>query len=540
MPCQELFLVTTLHIPFRAGSILASEAGPENSLVTGAGKDSNWIDFSDIVMADVDYDSEEEEMLARSEELRALEKDDGHDHVDADGGGGDDDDREEFSQSQYSKGGSSHRSGDYSRSQGDYSRGHRGQGDDKSEEEEEDDDEEEYSRSQYSDDYSGHDERSYHTERSRRSQASAYSHHSQASDYSQRSRDSAASGSRDSASESQTSKSKSKKEKPTSKSKKFDPFAPVDPDRLSTDISKEEEEQLLAYQTPPVPLQLSGRYLRGPFGRGDIRNVLLGSSGQNGQGGRSDGGMVKMSRKKREGIIREAGRELNLGPLIVYDDDDDGTAKKPAGALIYGCCGPSPSSSAPPSAVSDPLGLHTDAAGATDKPVVTAADLLRWLTTLVHHHSVRRILCLLDEGELKSIAPPAGYRQMVESQLAGGIQQVTLCDLSQPGARDVALGAMEEAVRAGERIAVHCGDEHRTGTVLALWLCRYGEGGMVGEGEGDGGGDDADGAAVWRMRPEEAVARVVAEAARAGVSRQPVLEQVRALVEERCLPPSQT
>ena len=488
-------------------------------------------------MADVDYDSEEEEMLARSEELRALEEKDDGGHGEGTGGGGDggDDDGEEHSQSQYSQGGSSYRSGDYSRSKGDYSRGHGGPDDnDESDDDEEEDDEEDCDS----------DERSCHAERSRRSQASAYSHHSQASDYSQRSRDSAASGSRDSASESKTSKSKSKKGKSkSSKSMKFDPFAPIDPDRLSTDISKEEEEQLLAYQTPPVPLQFSGRYLRGPFGTGDIRNVLRGSSGQ---GGRSDGGMVKMSRKERDGIIREAGKELNLGPLIVYDDDG-GTAKKQAGALIYGCRGPSSSFPAQPSAMSDPLGLHTDAAGATDKPIVTAADLLRWLTTLVQHHSFRRILCLLDEAELQSIAPPAGYKKMVESYR--GVQHVTLCDLSQPGARDVALGAMEEAVRAGERIAVHCSggeQDRRTANVLALWMCRYGEGDMVGEGErkGGGGGDDdavdVAGAAVWRMRPEEAVARVVAEAARAGVSRQPDLEQVRALVEEGCLPPSQT
>ena len=476
-------------------------------------------------MADVDYDSEEEEMLARSEELRVLEKDDDGGHVDADGGGGGDDDDNGEEYSQYSKGGSSHRSGE------------RNDFPDESDDDEGEGDEEDGDSDEYS-----HDERSHHTERSRRSQASASSHHSQASDDSHnRSRDSAASGSTADKSSGKSSgkekkgKSKSKEAKAKSKSKKFDPFAPVDPDRLSTDISKAEEEQLLAHRTPPVPLQFSGRYLRGPFGTGDVRNVLLGSSGQ---AGRDGDGVVKMSRKKREGIIREAGKELNLGPLIVYDDDD-GTAKKKAGALIYGCCGPSSSFIAPPLAVSDPLGLHTDADATTDKPIVTAADLLRWLTTLVHHHSVRRILCLLNEAELQSIAPPAGYRQMVASYR--GVHHVTLCDLSQPGARDVALGAMEEAVRAGERIAVHCGGgEHRTGTVLALWLCRYGDGAMEGEGGESSAAVDADGAAVWRMRPEEAVARVVAEAARAGVSRQPDLEQVRALVEERCLPPSQT
>ena len=494
-------------------------------------------------MADVDYDSEEEEMLARSEELRALEEDDG--------GGDIHDDDGEYSQSQggsqYSKGGSSFRSGDYSRSEGgsSYRSGQRNDypDDDESDDVEEEGDDDDYDSEEYShdDDHSGHDERSHRSRASayshhsqasnysRRSEASKYSHDSRASDYSHRSRDSAASGSRSSANESKKSKTKKKKSKSSksSKPKKFDPFEPVDPDRLSAHITKEEEEQMLAYQTPPVPLQFSGRYLRGPFGTGNIRNVLLGGGG--GSGGRDGGGVVKVSRKERDGMIREGARELNLGPLIVYDDGGGKAGEdRTPGSLIYGCRGPSPSSSAPPSVTSDPLGLHTDAA--IDKPIVTAADLLRWLTALVHYHSVRRILCLLDEAELQAIAPPAGYRQMLESYR--GVQRVTLCDLSQPGARDVALGAIEEAVRAGERIAVHCGGgEHHTGTVLALWLCRYGEGGMSGE---VNAAVDADGAVEWRMRPEEAVARVVAEATRAGVVRHPDLEQVRALVKEGC------
>jgi len=48
---------------------------------------------------------------------------------------------------------------------------------------------------------------------------------------------------------------------------------------------------------------------------------------------------------------------------------------------------------------------------------------------------------------------------------------------------------------------------------------------------------DADNAAMWTLRvsPEEAVKRVVAEAARAGLSRHLVVEQVRALIEDYCL-----
>mmetsp|Transcript_13939 Transcript_13939/g.40069 ORF Transcript_13939/g.40069 Transcript_13939/m.40069 type:complete len:362 (+) Transcript_13939:290-1375(+) len=313
---------------------------------------------------------------------------------------------------------------------------------------EDDDDSSHYSESDGGND----DERSYHTERSQRSQTSSYSHGTATTGGSAKK---------------SRGKKKSKRKSNKSKSSKSD-----EPDKLSTIISKEEEDQLLAYNAPPVPYQFSGQYLRGAFGVGDL-NVL---------GDRARGGAIRMSRKQRDALIQEGGLDLNIGPLIVHDDDGDqdkdnggeisgngGNSTKcgvkvPArpGSLIYGCRGPAPSSTSPPP---DPLGLNINSI--TDKPVVTAADFLRWLTSLVHHHSIRRILCLLNATELQAIAPPAGYQRMVESQ---GIH-VTMCDVCRLGARDVALKAMEEAVQAGERIAAHCsGGEHRTGNAMALWL----------------------------------------------------------------------
>ena len=475
--------------------------------------------FNKSSMAD-DYDSDEEEMLARADELRALE---------ADGVDGNDDD---YSASQQGNGGkASRRSSAYSGYSG-YSgqSGYSGEGGGRSyrsdaydDEDYDDDGQGHYDRDQDEDDHDedeDEDERSYHTQRSHRSQASAYSHHTHDTTGSTTAK--------------KSSDKKSKKKETKSKSRKQS--EPDRPDQLSTIISKEDDDQLLAYNAPPVPLRFSSQYLRGPFGVGEANVQVLGggSGGTNG---------IKMSRKQRERFIKD-GLGLNIGPLIVYDDDcdenDNGSKDagdgKPStvrpGSLIYGCRGPASSSTSPSSSASDPLGLYTNIGNTSGTPFITAADLLRWLTCLIHHHSIRRILCLLNSTELQSIAPPAGYQRLVESQ---GAKVTMLGDLTQPGARDMALGAMEGAVRAGERIATHCsGGEHRTGNVMALWLCRHGDGQVVDEDSVDDGTDEV--ARTVMMSPEEAVKRVAAEASRAGVSRHPDVEQVRTLLEEGELP----
>ena len=507
-----------------------------------------------------EYDSDEEEMLARADELAALEADD---------------DGEDYSASQqgdgasYRSGGASYKSGSqggpasrrssaysgysersehsgrYSGDSGEEGVDGRSYRSDAYEDDEDDDgyddddgqgrydhDDEEDEDDDYHEDEEDDDdeeERSYHTQRSHRSQTSAYSHHSQHSQRSHHSHGTADSGGT-ATKKSGGKKSKSKKKKKT----RFQSSEPERPDQLSTIISKEEEERLLAYNSPPVPLRFSSQYLRGPLGVAEANVPVLGG-GEN---------RIKMSRKQRDKILKD-GLVLNVGPLIVYDDDDDddkgdgdgNPAPIRPGSLIYGCRGPAPSSTSPPStAVSDPLGLHTaDDTGNTttsSNPIITAADLLRWLTSLVHHHSIRHVLCLLNSTELQSIAPPAGYQRLVESQL--GVPKVTMVsDLTHEGARDAVLGAMEEAVRAGERIAVHCsGGEHRTGNVLALWLCRHGDGQLV-DIVGDSGEYGTDEVTrTMAMSPEEAVQRVVAEASRAGVSRHPDVKQVQSLLEE--------
>ena len=51
----------------------------------------------------------------------------------------------------------------------------------------------------------------------------------------------------------------------------------------------------------------------------------------------------------------------------------------------------------------------------------------------------------------------------------------TMCNLSIPGSKDIALNALRDAVENKECIAVHCsGGEGRTGVILGLWCSSVG------------------------------------------------------------------
>eukprot|EP00586_Coscinodiscus_wailesii_P022047 CAMPEP_0172498026 /NCGR_PEP_ID=MMETSP1066-20121228/108382_1 /TAXON_ID=671091 /ORGANISM="Coscinodiscus wailesii, Strain CCMP2513" /LENGTH=164 /DNA_ID=CAMNT_0013271125 /DNA_START=75 /DNA_END=566 /DNA_ORIENTATION=+ len=129
---------------------------------------------------------------------------------------------------------------------------------------------------------------------------------------------------------------------------------------------------------------------------------------------------------------------------------------------------PSPKFNFGPASKRAPLLHGVEAPGVPMKPggkyndpqSVPNAAVQEWITYM-KENDVKRTLCLLKPDELSCYADP-GY----ESLLSDAGIRPTVVNVFEEGSRDECLRAYEEAVAAGEKVAVHCsGGEGRTGLV---------------------------------------------------------------------------
>jgi hypothetical protein len=143
-----------------------------------------------------------------------------------------------------------------------------------------------------------------------------------------------------------------------------------------------------------------------------------------------------------------------------------------------------------------------------DKPGAIPRSAVDEWAAYLKKQQIKRVLCLLNPGELGFFAEP-GYEKGVQ---AAGLH-VTMVDVFAPGACDRALAALSTSVAAKERIAVHCsGGEGRTGVVLGAWLAK-----------------------TAGLSPVEAEERVISEAKRAGANRRPKAAKIAAFIKNGTL-----
>jgi len=99
--------------------------------------------------------------------------------------------------------------------------------------------------------------------------------------------------------------------------------------------------------------------------------------------------------------------------------------------------------------------------------------------------------------------------------------KVTMCNLSKPGAKGIALEALRDAHNNNEKIAVHCsGGEGRTGVILGLWVVYSSE--TSGQ--------------MMPISPENASEFVLEEAKKFNAVRKPNVHKIKTLIEKGYLP----
>ena len=128
------------------------------------------------------------------------------------------------------------------------------------------------------------------------------------------------------------------------------------------------------------------------------------------------------------------------------------------------------------------------------------------------------IKCLLNDTEVGFYASP-GYKRMLEEE---NVKVVTMCNLSKPGAKGIALDALRDAHNNNEKIAVHCsGGEGRTGVILGLWVVVCSSSETSGQ---------------MLMSPENASEFVLEEAKKFNAVRKPNVHKIKTLIEKGYLP----
>jgi protein-tyrosine phosphatase len=101
----------------------------------------------------------------------------------------------------------------------------------------------------------------------------------------------------------------------------------------------------------------------------------------------------------------------------------------------------------------------------------------------------------------------------------------TMCNLSIPGAKDIALNALRDAYEKKECIAVHCsGGEGRTGVILGLWVTATTT-------------ETTSSSNRLFLTPKEASDFVLNEAKKLNVVRKPNVHKINTLIEKGYLPP---
>eukprot|EP00978_Attheya_sp_CCMP212_P034372 scaffold143762_cov53-Attheya_sp.AAC.6 len=113
-------------------------------------------------------------------------------------------------------------------------------------------------------------------------------------------------------------------------------------------------------------------------------------------------------------------------------------------------------------------GVPMKPGGAYNDPESVPVEIVNEWSDYLKEQNVKRTLCLLKPDEMGCYASP-GYVELLQTQ---GIKPVVV-NVFEEGACDKALAAYEEAVSAGEKIAVHCsGGEGRTGVVMGAILVK--------------------------------------------------------------------